>query len=346
VLRLIYKYELKKIICAPAIIGFLVLSVFLNVIIVFAGYANTPDIDAQIDITVMPDIFDNYDSSIIAERYIARHNIYGKYAENVRNKYKTLQTVIDEKGKNNDSISYYFGEQTRSRHSLLFKTLFGAIAAESCLAALFVSLLSVGYENMRNTEAVIYTSKRGRMILRTKYLASLTAAFLSFVFIIGVTLSIYFLRFDYSEVWNCNVSSLFNSSVSEGSKPLITWGSFTVLQFVWSYAAISAGLVVCFVLIGFSIGVFMRSSYGAVVVCAGLLATMYVTVPLFPYGGMVRSILNSSPVMLWLNIGDWFTDGYADILWRNFECRGIVYSLLISIIASMVAFFHFHSRDA
>jgi hypothetical protein len=63
------------------------------------------------------------------------------------------------------------------------------------------------------------------------------------------------------------------------------------------------------------------------------------------YGGIARSGLNLSPVMLWVNIGEWFTDGYADIVWCGFERRGIVLSLTALTIIVAVALLRFGRKN-
>ncbi|MFP3153523.1 hypothetical protein LQZ18_03685 [Lachnospiraceae bacterium ZAX-1] len=206
---MIYLFELKKVLFVPAIIGFAVLSVALNSIIIIANYNDYFVAIPSTDMSEMTDIFDDFDATKdIAERYIKRHALSGKYAQNVREKYNKLQSTISEKGANDDCLSLYFGNNTSYLHRFLFKTLFGAITAETCLLALFISLLSVGNENMRHTEDTIYATKTGRKIQYKKLLASLTAAITFFVLIFAITLVVFFVRFDWSSVWNHNVSSL------------------------------------------------------------------------------------------------------------------------------------------
>ncbi|MCU6712576.1 hypothetical protein M6D81_28145 [Paenibacillus sp. J5C_2022] len=48
---------------------------------------------------------------------------------------------------------------------------------------------------------------------------------------------------------------------------------------------------------------------------------------------------------MWLNVGDWFTDGYADILWANFEVIGVAVSLAILTALSELAIALFKRRD-
>ena len=343
---MLFWYELKKLITAPAIIGFVLLCIIVNAVIVFASYNDYYLADIQADTTGMTDIFDGFDAvEIVVGRYSARHGLSGEYEQNVREKYEKLQPVIEAKAANDESLSPYFGDRTPYLHKLLFQTLFGAIIAESCLIALFVALISTGYESARNTEGVVYGSKSGRDILRTKFFASLTAGGAFFVVIIGVSLMLFFSRFDWTNVWNDNVSSLFNRAVDEYAKPFITWHSFSVLGLIWASVGISAGVVLCFNLLGYAVGTFVRNGYGAVLTAVATVGVIYVAEPLFPYGSSLRSALNLTPVGLWCNVGEWFTDGYADILWANFECIGVGASIAALTAMSGLAVAYFKRRD-
>lgn len=342
---MMFWYELKKLITVPSIIGFVLLCIIVNGIIVIASY-NDYLTDIQEDTTGMTDIFEGFDAvEIIGERYSTRHGLTGDYELNVMRKYEKLQAAIDVKAANDESLSSYFGDKTPYLHKLLFQTLFGAIIAESCLIALFIALISTGYERARNTEGIIYSSKSGRDILRTKFLASLTAGVTFFIVIIGISLVLFFLRFDWTNVWNDNTSSLFNRAVDEHAKPFITWHSFSVSELVWSSIGISAGVVICFCLLGYAIGTFIRNGYGAILIAVSTVGILYVVEPLFPYGSILRSALNLSPVGLWHNVGDWFTDGYADILWANFEYIGVGASIVVLTTMSFLAMAYFKRRD-
>jgi hypothetical protein len=340
----LYGYELKKLLLAPALIGFAVLCLAFNAIIVLVSYNSYYD-ELEPSVAGYADIFDGYETEWIAEKYISQYGLTGVHAGNVREKYEKLQPVVDEKSAAGDSLSPYFSDGTKYLHELLFRNIFGLIAIESALIALFAALLSVGHENVYNTEGVVCASRTGRSILKPKLLASLTAAVAFFAVILGLTLTLYFLRFDYSAVWRDNVSSLFNSAVGDAFKPFITWFSLNVSQFVWLYTAMAAGIVVCFTALGFAVGVFIRSSYGAAIVSVALCALMFVAEPLFPYGGMARNLTNLTPVQLIVNIGDWFTDGHAGILWRDFEAKGLMLSLALLAASSLLAAHYFRKRD-
>jgi hypothetical protein len=344
-MRLLFN-ELKKIIFTPAVAGFILLSLIVNAALVFAGSGYYPPPGTEAGTSALTDYYADYDAvEIIAGRYIARYGLTGAHAANVRAKYERLQAVIDGKAANGDGLSPYFVEATRPLHRFLFRALLGAVTAETAVLALFAALLSAGYENWRNTEGLVYTSKTGRGIQRVKLGAALAAAVFFFLLIAGVTLALFFIRGDWSAVWDSNVSSLFNSSVSEFWKPLITWRSFEVLPYLAACLGVAAALTVCFCLLGFAAGVFIRSGHVSATAALVLCALMFAAEPIAPVGGVLRGALNLTPVQLGVNVGDWFADGGADIIWANFESGGLLASLAVLAAAGAVALAVFQRRD-
>ena len=289
-------YELKKLICAPAIIGFVALCLTLNGAIVLASRGASDGGVPPADTAGMLDIFDGFDTGSIAGRYIERHALTGEYADRLRDKYDELQPVVDEMGANDDGLSPYFGENTPALHRLLFKTLLGAISAEACLLALFVSLIGAGYESIRNTEGVVYASKTGRRVLYGKLAAALAASGAFFALVLAATLAFFFACFDWSPAWDSKVSSLFNHAVNEYAKPLIPWRGFTVSEYLRSCIGVAAALSACFCLLGFAIGAFARSAYAACPIALVLCAAMFVAKPILPVGGLPRAAASLTPV--------------------------------------------------
>ncbi|MFC3769526.1 hypothetical protein [Paenibacillus sp. GCM10012303] len=338
---MLFGYELKKLALSPVIVGFVALCIVFNAAIAIAGYN---DLDSD-DETEAVNIFENFQTREIAEAYIRKYGITDANAENIRSKYDKLQPVVDEKSANGDALSTYFGKQTHHRHSLLFGTLFMAIIAESCLLALFAALLSVTYEQMRGTEPIICATKVGRRVLIAKLCASLTVAAALTVVIIGVSLLVFFLRFDFSSVWKDNVSSMFNYAVNEYGKPFITWRSFTVAGYLQATIGVSLGLAVCFCLLGYAVGVWVRSGYGAFIAAASVVGVTFLAKPLLPIGSVFRGIWNLTPVWLWKNSAMWFTDGGADIVWANFEIAGLLVSLAVLSVAAFMASKWFKRRE-
>jgi hypothetical protein len=336
-----FLYELKKILLTPAIIGVALLCLIFNIVLVCAYYDDT---DFQSDSQAV-NIFEGFDASNIAEGFVAKYHVTGSNADNIREKYAKLQPVIDEKATNGDALSNYFREQTYYRHGLLFGTMFLAIIAESCLLALFAALVSVTYENTRNTEHIVCASKVGRHIVRSKLCASLTAAVCFTAIILVLTLGTFFAKFDFSGVWGDNVSSAFNFAAYSYAIPFITWHSFTVAGYLWAAIGALFSLAICFCLMGYAIGVLAKNSYVAFIGSILAVALPFIVKPLFSIGSITLSALNLAPTNLWLNSAEWFTDGNAGILWANFECIGLSVSFTALALVSFAAAKIFGKRE-
>jgi hypothetical protein len=341
--NMLFRHELKKLALSPVIIGFLAMFIAINTLLILSSY-KIADYQNR-NSTKLENIFEHFQTAEIADGYISKYDVKGVYAENIRSKYSKLQPVVDEKATNGDALSVYFGDYTRELHRLLFKTLFMAIIAEICLLALFLSLLSVTYEQMRGTESVIYASATGRRLLLVKLSASLAAAAAGAAIIISTGLFVFFLRFDFSLVWTDNVSSLFNTAANELGKPFITWRSFTVSGYLWATIGASSGLALCFCLLGYAMGTAVRNVYAAFIAALSTLGSLYLIKPLLPVGSVLRGIWNLTPVWLWKNSAMWFTDGAADILWANFELVGLFASFIVIAAASWLATNHFKRRE-
>jgi len=333
-------YELKKTLFSRALIGFVVLSLAMNFFIMFAygyTYRYTERESEPFN------IFEGYDANALADYYVGLYGMTGRAEENIRAKYSALQPVIDEKAANGDALSVYFGTGTYDIHEFLFGKLLFAIIAQAALLAMFAALMSTGYEGIRNTEQLVCSSKIGRKITRTKFAASLIAGLVFFAAILIISLGVFFLRYDYSAVWNDNVSSSFNYWV----KPFITWHNFTVSQFLWATIGAAAGLTVVFGLFGYAIGTFFRSVYKSCGVAVALCVLQFLAMMLFPIGGTIRGALNLTPVMLWMNASRsrWFTEGGAEIIWAHFETIGLTACFILLAAASVIAVQSYKRRD-
>ncbi|MCL2109086.1 MAG: hypothetical protein FWH20_07055 [Oscillospiraceae bacterium] len=338
---MLFWFELKKTLLAPVMLGFIALCIVLNVIIVLAH--DTVNLDKH---SAEPfNVFEEYDASELADYYVRLHGMSGGAEENIRAKYDKLQLVIDEKANDGDALSAYFGYDTYYLHNLLFGTLFFAVIIESCLIALFAVLLSTGYENTRNTEQLICTSKTGRRILRKKLVAALATGLAAFTVILIISLIVLFACFDYSAVWGDNVSSSFNFAPNEWPKPFITWHSFTVAGLFLAVTLAAAGLTLVFTLFGFALGAVFRSGYISCGVAVALCVLQFITPFMLQMGGTLRGVLNLTPVMLWVNSGKWFTDGGAGIVWSNFESFGIIVLLVILSVLALLTESFYKRRD-
>jgi hypothetical protein len=297
------------------------------------------------DTTGMTDVFDDYETIYIADAYISRLGLSSYAANAMRDKYAKLQNPVDAKAATNESLTLYFASATYYEHKNLHGTLMTFLLLECGLLAALVMLLSVGYEHHNNTAHTVYATKTGRKIMIHKLFASLSAGVISFAALTAFTLAVYFSFNSYGNIWGSSVSSGYNYiyDVLTGARPFITWQSYTVLTYLLAALGISALLTVCFGLMAFVIGVWMKNSYIGFLVFLIVNAAFIVFAIVIP--GPPKYYAMLSPVWLWLKRILWFTDGGGDILWKNFEMLGVSAALVILAILCAVSILFFKKRD-
>lgn len=74
----------------------------------------------------------------------------------------------------------------------------------------FLDIEHIRLPDEMDTEGMVYSSKAGRSVFRYKLWAGFLTSTICFFLIAAVTLIAYFSFFDYSQLWNCNVSNGFN----------------------------------------------------------------------------------------------------------------------------------------
>jgi len=246
---LIYRYELKKLLKSAAVWGFIAVCLLFNIIIIsnnsgsaYADFVSTAAKDtgyildqsfyeklSQVTVSDkkakyyleqlkyetdgVTDVFEGYEVKDIADIYINVAGLSGFFAKTMRDKYTSFQKVVEEKAERDESLTLYFAGATHHRHKFLFGTLTGWLYIEGVLVSVILVLLSIGYENIHGTENLVYSTKKGRLVLRPKFAASVTAGFLAYVLLALITFVVYFGKTEYGGVWGSSVSSLFNYTV-------------------------------------------------------------------------------------------------------------------------------------
>jgi hypothetical protein len=331
---MLFWYECKKILFSPIIIILVVLCILFNI---FNSYlAQTREFVFDSGEHNEYNIFENYNTSEIAEEIIIDNDIKGQNAENIRKLYEKLQLTVDEKSKNNDSVSHYFGEQTPFRHQTLFSNLFGWLIAECGILTMFFAIILTNFENSRNTESIVYSTKKGRKIIIIKLLSTFSVGLLISALIFCISIIDLFSKFDFLSVWNDNVSSSYNSGANGGA--YITWLSLTVGEEFWGYIAISFGLLISFTLLGFIIGIIFRNGYIAFAIAVSFNILCAILGAISPIGSTIKAVFMSSPIGLWMTKAYWFTNGQRFIIWKNFEIVSVIANLLFFMILSFFAY--------
>ena len=373
----IFIYELKKLIFSPALLVLIALCLGFNIIVAIGGsYYSYTDYVAEAsrttgyrlgaefneklaglepgemrdwlmeDTTGMTDVFDGYDTAYIADAYIGRLGLKGYAASAIRSKYAELQKVVDMKDASDESMTLYFASATGYKHNDLHRNTMLFLLLESALIAALIMLLSLGYEHHNRTSHIVYATKTGRKIIIHKLFAGLSAGLASFAVLTVLTLAVYFTFNDYGSIWGSSISSgfhLIDDMLAGVIRPFVTWQSYTVLTYLLAALGISALLTLCFGLAAFVIGMWLKNSYIGflvfLIINAGCIVFALVV------SGLPKYFAVLSPVWLWLKRSLWFTDGGADILWKNFETLGVCASLFILAGLGSVSANLFRKRD-
>lgn len=374
-------YEWRKLFRLPALWAFLGLSLLFNALLIVSlsdqdrTFLNETSADAallgqQVDetfqkrlaalpetenravllqsVTGMEDPFETYDTGILKEFYRDIVKDSPAAAAWMEWKYDLLAARADHLARTDAGMDLYAGPVTQGSHQFLFGTLMRSILGEAAVAAMLGTLYLLGYEGMHKTESLACASRTGRRLRRTKVLASLAAAPILLALVALPALGLYFARFDYRGIWSASVSSQFNYLTDMLlTRPFLTWGDFTVAQYLAAALALGAGLTVVCSLLAALCGTLVRNPYLAAlvlgIVCFGGLALTSALGNLKLWVGYVLTCFQ--PTIVWLCCGGWFTElGLNAVLpWQ--ETITVAVNLVILGAGTALAMCRFRRKD-
>ena len=371
----ILKHELRKILLFPAIIGFVVLALAVNIAMVASmrnSYANFIadtsritgiNLGAEFDDRVVGlepslyadllrlqtagriDVLDGYTTGYIADSAVARLELSGLSERLMRRKYERFQLAVDARQAAGDSMTLYFAEATFWRHEALFGYTMGLLLFQGIILAALIMLLSLGYETSAKTDFVVYSTKVGRKISRHKLIAGIIVGIGIYALLAAVTLSLYFALNPMGGIWGSSVSSGFNF-VRDGfiARPFVTWRSFNVAEYLFASIGVSFALVLCFSLMAYAIGLWLKNSYVGFLVIVAVNGLLFL-LPFYSPIAMLNFTITQTPIWMVMMRGLWFTDGGSNVVWPHFETVGVIGSLTVLAIIGAWATARFNRRN-
>lgn len=371
----IIKHELIKIITFPALVGFVVLALALNIVVVVTMQDSYADFIAEASRTTgvnlgaefdgrvaalepslyadllrvqtegMIDVLDGYTTGYIADSTVERLGLSGLSERLMRSKYEHFQYAVDARQTAGDSMTLYFAEATFWRHEALFDITMGLLLFQGIILAALVMLLSLGFENTAKTDLTVYSTKVGRKINRHKLIAGIIVGVGVYALLAAVTLSLYFAFNPMGGTWGSSVSSGFNF-IRDGliTRPFVTWHGFTVTQYLFASIGVSFALVLCFALMAYAVGLWLKNSYVGFLVIIALNSALYI-MPFYSNLWMLNFTVTQSPIWLVLLRAVWFTDGTSSVLWPHFEMVGVISSLTVLAIIGVWSAAKFKRRN-
>lgn len=281
----------------------------------------------------LEDVFETYDTGELADFYTGVVKTSPLAMEWMTWKYGLLAERVEHLSQTNAALDLYAGPATYGSHQFLFGALFGAILGESAILAMLGTLYLLGYEGLHQTEGLACATRTGRQLWGVKLLAALPASTVVYGLLASFTLTPYFLLYDYGGIWSASVSSQFNYfSDMLFVRPFLTWGDFTVGQYLTAALALGAALTAVFSLLAAVFGIFIRNSYLAALalmaLCFGGLGIVSALGELGWWA--VYLIACFQPVIVWLSCSAWFTElGLTAVLpWQETIAVGLNLLLL------------------
>ena len=281
----------------------------------------------------LEDVFETYDTGELADFYTGVVKTSPLAMEWMTWKYGLLAERVEHLAQTDAALDLYAGPATYGSHQFLFGALFRAILGESAILAMLGTLYLLGYEGLHQTEGLACATRTGRRLWGVKLLAALPASTVLYGLLASFTLMPYFLLYDYGGIWSASVSSQFNYfSDMLFVRPFLTWGDFTVGQYLTAALALGAALTAVFSLLAAVFGIFIRNSYlAALALMALCFGGMGMVSALGELGWWaVYLIACFQPVMVWLSCSAWFTElGLTAVLpWQETIAVGLNLLLL------------------
>lgn len=219
---------------------------------IIEGYYNS--------IPVLEEKYNNIDVMKMAENTISKEGYDGEDAEKIREKSSEFNRRFEEIKENKEEKYLFFSGINYRMHSFLFSTIFGNMNYEIAIIVVLLTTFILNYEFDNRTSLTVYSTKKGRNIIKDKLLASILSTLIFTTVILVVTLGVFFMVFDYSRVWGTSINSFFNW---ENQLPYISWFNLTIAQYLGSIIGIIYILQLIFLGITFILCKFIRSTYKA-----------------------------------------------------------------------------------
>jgi hypothetical protein len=282
--------EVKKLLHEKLFLVFVFLCLCLNIGLCFC----TPDVRSEVNriaengiSTQGEKIYDTLDSEVLGSYYYNERYINSSLlAQQMKNKYEALQESIDLLDGQNADLSSFAGEITALVHQALFAYQLKALLLECIVFISLLGLRAYFIEKQMETDALIYSTRRGRKIARDKLFATGAISFLYCFILIVISLGIFFSAWNFGDLWNSNIASSFNYVIDSSDpilwKPFITWASLSLREYFTGSLILMIGIIVAWWLLTNLIVFLVRSAGAGMLILTAILLLPFFGLTLLP----------------------------------------------------------------
>ncbi|KAB8125739.1 hypothetical protein F9U64_21825 [Gracilibacillus oryzae] len=252
-------------------------------------------------------IYENVNVRARAEETIDLYGFQGEAAETVRAQFEKLADRKEQLIENGEHKHLFFYGKIYKMHNLLFKDIGMILIFELIILAVLITGAVTNYEFEQKTALVTYTTKIGRKLVIPKLFAAITANTAVIISLIGATLAIYFLVFNYSGLWHVPISSYFNAITDF---PYITWWNISFIEYIGLMLLLIYLVMMLFSGMTYILSIWLKNTYLVfisfmVILGLGVLIPGYI-----PLSTNFSHYIHQTPFFMILNPHEWFM-GYS-----------------------------------
>lgn len=287
-------------------------------------YFAIPKIDA---------IYANMDMMAKAEGILSKYQVHGDSAEIIRGQYKLLADRLEQLKESGEHKNLFFMGTIYKMHSFLFKSLLNGMIYQLMILVVLITGYLVNYEFERKTHLLTYATKRGRRLILDKLLISMVSSVIVTTFLVSVTLTAYFMVFDYSGLWKVPISSAFNS---EQTILFISWWSLTFIEYLLMSIALVYICQLLFTAIAFIIAYLVRNSYLVFFIFGLVSGACLVSSQFIPADSLFIFLPSFTPFLLIMNSFVWFMESSVFTTFKYYEIStAAIWTVLLFLSCSL-----------
>lgn len=347
--------ELRKLCANPVLMGLLLMFAIIDGGIVITLYGQvshreSPDFCAAQLVTDAEGYTDAYKTFDIDEHAETAVEFLGDAPEGARDlmhrKYKMLAPRVRQLADTTEGSALTVNERLYRLRTYLYGTLLQTALLQAMAMAALTAAMGMDWERSTLAAGVVYTTQRGRGLLRDKLLAAVLCALGAYITLAFVSLAVFCWIYPVTHLMNAPVSAALNKidyGVILGWQLFITWVPFTELTYLLASLGVGAAMVCIATLLTFSICALIPNSY----VALGTALLVFILPMLIGmHGSGWLSLLSIySPVSMCQLTRLWFTDAFYVALFPWFETATAAIWLIITGTAAALGLRCFKEVD-
>lgn len=259
------------------------------------------------------DVFSHLFYQELEEQVIDHYQVTGKMSQNLGNKYQQLEPVIKKLSQEKDALDIAAAGDTMNYFTYIRNVLFRMILLEGIIFAVLIGLYSSTSEKLTKTEALVFTSKRGRKIQFSKFLSGLGLVLLFYLLTTFIVMFSFQMTESLADLWQSSVSTQFHVNIYMPDileLPFITWIPLTLWGYIMASAVLGLFIIIFIYSSQFLVGLYFNHIFKGFVFTIFLIA-LHKLVRLYAFRlgwWTIFTGVNFSPIAIVENQSYWFTE--------------------------------------